>query len=838
MTEPIVVTREAGTFLEHLGDGFCRTVNGGAWQFMLMPSQPSVRDAKDAETRMRAARPMLSILAGLDQLTPELPAGGRRFNKGLYRQIRILAVSAPRPFDPSPTLDGATRIRLRVDNPRLFSRDRFTLFGVRLLTGGGKPGLRRILDGMAEADGWAPDHAFEHDRKRITDILEAAGCTTPDEEVMRRALAWWPIDAKPERLPVLNENGHMHVFDSYRQAAAAADLRERLPDCRDWSRAPGMIGSYALTIATLGKLPWFGVDPLTTPGSDWASTLLAAPPRGGGALAVSVGGLVEPGRLSRAQIDKDKEKVLEKAYEQAGGGHKANLGVARELEWADSLYQEDGRPWPTLIEGRVHVALGAIVEKSSQVPYPGLVTLNPQRQYSAFEDMQLGSEDMIQYNPSPVYWPAPILAYAGLNGRSVTGDDTGRGRAADLPGALVGLSEADGQPVYDSPFAPARRHTPPATLVIGGTGSGKTRLGLHLAAQWGRLPDPERAGDTLPVVFWDPKPNSSDFEPFVRSHGGVVHRLDRDEAAGILDPLRCIPADMPDMIVQMGTLMLSQITGGERAERAWEMGIQSIVGYGLRHGADCLGDCVALALRARRDGSDEVSPLVERIAPDLQRAVVNDPLMRLLFATGPGARLGASSGLTLLSAGSLNVITEKEISGAPTDIQRWVCRMAAVAASCLAVGRYGAVVIDEAWSLLQDRYGRSVVNRMGRLARDQKYVFMLLSQKADEFVEAGVQDFAGKTYVLALGAKNEGTGRDSQAQAACRLTHQPLDGAMHARMLHSQWLDPESRRPDMESLYAQTDPATGALLRGSIAYLQVGDEPAIPVEVRIDPSLA
>ena len=835
MSEQTVVTREAGTFLQHHGDGFCRTVNGGAWLFMVMPDQPAVRDAQDAEARMRAARPMLSILTGLDRLTPELPAGGRRANKGLYRQIRILAVSAPRPFEPSATLDRPSRIRLRADNPRLFSHDRFTLFGVRLLTGGGRHGLRRVLDGIAEADGWAPDRAFDHDRKRIADILTAAGCTTPDETLMKRALAWWPIDAKPERLPVLNEHGHMHTFDSYAQATLAANLREKVSDCHDW--ADTMDHSYPLTIATLGKLPWLGNDPLTTPGSDWAATLLAAPPRGGGALAVSVGGLVEPGRLSRAQIDKDKEKVLEKAYEQASGGHKANLGVAKELQWADDIYQADGRPWPTLIEGRVHVAVSAIVEKSDQIPYPGLVTLNPQRQYSAFEDMQLGAEDFVQYNPSPVYWPAPILAFAGLNGCSMTGDDTGYGRAADLPGALVGLSEADRQPVYDSPFAPARRHTPPATLVIGGTGSGKTRLGLHLAAQWGRLPDPDRPGDTLPVVFWDPKPNSSDFEPFVRAHGGIVHRLDRDEAAGILDPLRCIPADMPDMIVQMGTLMLSQITGGEGAERAWEMGIQSIVGYGLRHGADCLGDCVALSLRARRDGSDEVSPLVERIAPDLKRAVVNDPLMRLLFATGPGARLGASSGLTLLSAGSLNVITEKEITGAPTDIQRWVCRMAAVAASCLAVGRYGAVVIDEAWSLLQDRYGRSVVNRMGRLARDQKYVFVLLSQKADEFVEAGVQDFTGKTYVLALGAKNEGAGRDSQAQAACRLTHQPLDGAMHERMLHSRWLDPKSKRPDMESLFAQEDPDTGGLLRGSIAYLQVGDEPAIPVEIRIDPSL-
>ena len=164
--------------------------------------------------------------------------------------------------------------------------------------------------------------------------------------------------------------------------------------------------------------------------------------------------------------------------------------------------------------------------------------------------------------------------------------------------------------------------------------------------------------------------------------------------------------------------------------------------------------------------------------------------------------------------------------------------MAALGASCLVIGRNGAVVIDEAWSLLQDRFGRSVVDRMGRLARDQHYMVMMLSQKADEFVDAGIEDFVGKVYVLAVGARNEGSGRDSQAQAACRLANQPLDGRMHARMMHDRYVDPDSRAPDWESLYPLRDPETGGLLRGSVAYLQVGDAAsAIPVVVRVDGSL-
>ena len=77
----------------------------------------------------------------------------------------------------------------------------------------------------------------------------------------------------------------------------------------------------------------------------------------------------------------------------------------------------------------------------------------------------------------------------------------------------------------------------------------------------------------------------------------------------------------------------------------------------------------------------------------------------------------------------------------------------------------------------------------------------------------------------------------SQAQAVCRLFNQPLDGRLHARMMHARVLDEESREPDPESLYALVDPKSGRIIRGSIPYYIGVDGSAIPVEVNVPDEL-
>lgn len=382
-------------------------------------------------------------------------------------------------------------------------------------------------------------------------------------------------------------------------------------------------------------------------------------------------------------------------------------------------------------------------------------------------------------------------------------------------------------------------------LVAGYVPTHNTRVLMHLAAQWARLRNPDNPKEYIPGVFFDPKPNSTDFGPFVRSMNGVIIRLDSKEAEGILDPMRCIPHSMPDMIITTAVQMLTQITGGANAPRERDMALTSIVGYGMRHGADCTGEAVRMAYEAYRrhaPDADTIDPLVEQVAPMLERTYTNSQMFRLIYGHSHGGRhLAVSDGLTLLSAGTMNIISEKEANSGPSDIQRWVVRMAALGASASIIGRNGFLVVDEAWSLLGDRFGVSVVNSMGRLARDQHYFPVFASQKVTEFVQAGLQDFTGRGIALAMGSKAEFAGQESQTEQVCRLFGQSEDGVMAERMTHDRELkaDPGTRggAPDRRSLYALFDPDTGRLERGSVGYYIGLDKSAVPVEIRISDKL-
>lgn len=826
-------------------DGFCRTVTGDAWLYGVMPSQPPVRDAASWADRVAAAQPWLTVMDRLASLAPRIPLASRRMLKGLYRQVHILAISTPQSFDPSPTLPEDIRMKLSREYADTIVHDRFTLFGVRLTAGTGsgrreKKTIRSQVVELLAQSGYqdiglgVSDDAFDRDRQTIASIYRDAGLQTPTDEQIQRAFAWWQPERDPQITPIMVEPEHMHVFPDMRMCRAAEDLHERRVDCATWH----IKHSFPLTLVTLGALPFDGQQE-DDPQSAWGADLMASGLAGGqGVMALSICGLVEPGEASREQIDRDKEQVLDKALKQAAENHKTNLKVASEIQYAADTYDMQSVLPPTLIDVHAHAAVTDVLERPNQVLYPGQVSLNPNMQDVVFQDMMIGST--ISYNPSPCYWPAPILAYAGLSGRSAGGEDMGLGRDSDLPGALLGVSETDRIPGYISPTAVAVKSKEPIFVVLGQVGAGKTYSLLHLAVQWARMPNPDDPSRRLCGVFFNPKPQADDFGPFVRSMGGVENRLDDKDSEGILDPLRCMSRSHEngqyDDMVNTAVDMISQITDRGRADQGELM---AIIGYGLNHGADCTGEAVRIAYQAAQTGGtgDRISRIVLDIYPQLARLASSSALFRVICGFHHGGRhLNVADGMTLISAGSLNVIPEKQSDSAPSMIQRWVVRMAALGGAGAIIGRNGFVVIDEAWALLGDEYGAAIVERFGRLARAQHYLPILASQKVNEFLESGVSDYISRGLILGMSARNEASGRISQAQAACMLFDQPVDGRLHERLTHESVIDAESNTPDWQSLYALRDPETGRLLRGPVGYYVGLDGRAIPYEIRIPDS--
>lgn len=837
--------------------GFYRTVNGEAWLYYVMPDSDPMFDAPDAAGRSKAADAMTMLFNQLASLVPDTGPGYRRLSRRLYRTVHILSVATPVRFLASRTLsalDASAAATLNRDFSDRAVTKRVTFFGVRLNSGGRAKGeswlLSQIADiGFIGAYGFESDQVFDEDRTRIDRILRSAGCLPPSPDQWEHAKAWWQTSRNPNSIPALVEAGHMHVFDSWSSAKLAQRYQESGVPCSTWTERESMAGSYAMSMVSLGPLTFEGRDELTDPDAIWAARLLANTRAGGqGALCVSLRGAIEPGRLTAKQMRRDEEKVLnavDRRYRDQSMDGRDKEKDERHLDQLASMYETEGSAPPTLIDGACIVALPGIMEETSDnqvigLAYPGMVRFNPLRQEAAFQSMQVGSN--VEYSPSPVIWPAPIVEYAGFAGRSTAGEDTGRGRDTDLPGALLGLTEADAQPVYVSASAASAASREPIVAIIGASGSGKTWAAMWLCAQWSNMANPLKHGrGRIPGFIFDPK-QKSDFAPFVRAMGGRVRRLDDPALAnGALDPVRCMSGskDFRDEMTNTAVELISSVLDPGNIHPEMQADLMAIIDYGLAHGADCTGEAVAFAARdyesgAGRDahGRTVLPDSTPAIHDRLRRLASSSSMFRIIYGTRHGDEaLKATDGLTLLMAGELNLIPTSDT--VPGIIQRWVVRMSALGAAAAMMGRGGYVFVDEAWILLGDQYGAKVAQRFGRLGRLQQYLPILASQRVQEFLDANLQSFISRGLLLSMSGRGEGMQGGSEAQAALRLFGMPDTGLIHDRMAASEFVDMETRAPNWRSLKALRDPDSGRTIRGSVCYYIGLDGSARAVEVTI-----
>ena len=832
--------RPIGGFVTSEDHGFVRTANGQAWLYMTAPSSVNVLDTDDGTLLDNAARPWMQAFGGLADMASTFGGGYRQVAKSTYREVHVLSVSTPVKWEPSRLLPEELQRQYATDFPNEYTFDRVTLLGVRLLSdfssGHSNPLLGAVETVLFQtANNYEPDESFRRDRDRVRALLEGCGFAEPTPHEMARARCWWQPAPNPSGTPMMLEPGHLHVFGNWRQAKAAKIRWKAEPSCGGW---PTERNCFPMTLVDLGPTDFKGTD-THDEAAKWCSRLLAHHNVGGAeALAVSLRALVEPAKVTAKQFRRDERTMLDNVEKQASRGELGRRDkdqMVQTLDGIASVYEQSQGAPPTLVDTAASVALPGIWDEDQNPPYPGVVVRSPMRQEAIMQAMQLGSH--IRWRPYPLFWPTPIPSYAGLSGVTAAGDIVGN--AGDTAGALLGWSESDRQPVYISPRAVQDNSQPPYLLVVGATGSGKSMCLLELVRGFARTKSAV-TNDYTQVLLYDPK-QDSDFTDFVRNSGGRVLSIDDlKQSDGVMDPIRNIPNI--EEAKRTAILVITDITDSSHTDPNREASVTIALSYGLQHGADCTGEAISIALRDYQNGTakDQLPDSIVEIASQLNQLAKANGLMRVIYGTTHGGpKLGSYPGLTLIKAGSENLMPAPGGGSSITArVQKWVIRLMVLCGMASLRGKDSVLVLDEAHVALGDGSGE-VFQQIGRLARQWRCLPILASQRSAEFVKAELQGFISRAIVLAMSDKGANIpGTLSEAQAVLRLVDQPEGGSFHKRMGQPAVLDAKTNAPNYDSLYALRDPKTGKVIRGSVAFfVDTIKNNVTPVEIKLPPAL-
>lgn len=439
-------------------DGRCLGVDSSVWLYKAVPMGP-VTDAVCGSEMLAVAAPLHAALLALGEMARSR-VNRRNASRGTYREFHVLLVNIPRRFVPDPDRALADFLAERFPD-RVVDR-RLLLLGVRLAPRLGTGGFRAAVDSVTETllVGGAPISDFDLDLSIVDGALSRCGLTTPTGEQFALANAWWNSGHFGDT-PQLVHSDHLHIFASPHSLREAARLEAERADCRAW---PHLSRHHTIALGTVQEF-----DSRLVPADDaaahWACELIERD-----ALAVSVRGRVEPAKITRAELRRNRRRYREdirESQQQAGGMDRAEVTEKlAELEAVEAVYSDARSAEPTVVDTSIVAAFSGRNERGS-FDLDGETTRTViasmvHRQDKALTEMMLCSP--LRANPYRHDESASMIAYSGLPSLSVVGD-------AD--GALLGFTERDRQPARISPVAAAVNDGLPMMLVAGQTGSGK-----------------------------------------------------------------------------------------------------------------------------------------------------------------------------------------------------------------------------------------------------------------------------------------------------------------------------------------------------------------------------
>ncbi|HEX9228556.1 MAG TPA: ATP-binding protein [Arthrobacter sp.] len=791
-TNPLVDVSIPTTMRTRLPDGRLLGIDGSVWLARKVPLEPVV-DAKSIQERMNAFVP---LMAAYDELAAmAATTGGRRsMARTSYRQTQLLMVNLHQLY--KPPADHAIAGYLKESFHDQVTEKRILLLLVRLQDKvGGTGGMKAAIESVVEtlALGSTPLSDFDGDLKKVDSALARCGLTTPSSAELSIANSWWNQGHFPDTVE-LPHSDHLHVFADAK-AVRMADAAGR-ENCEEW---PAIPNHRILTMATLEGFD-FDFVPATETIANWATGIVED-----GAVAISIRGGIEPAKITRAELRRQRKRFLDDINERVEHNkmeRSEQTEMVQTLEDVENVYASQGGS-PTLVDASVLIAFDGEVEDIAQAAPGSAANLRVMnfRQRQALAEMMLCSP--VRSNPNLHDMPSQVIAASGIQSLSIVGDPTG---------ALIGFTERDQQPSYASPTAAATGDAAPIFVNLGATGSGKSMVMLWKAVQYAKMGGPQ--------VIVDPK-TGSDHSLTVLEAGGQVASLDDlKNADGIFDPIRF--SLRPEVGVELAASMLASIDPWSGDGARFEVQVYNALSYGVSAGAGCVGEALRFALRDGKATRELVDPVF--VLAD------SNPMFRACAGMDPQSTgLRIAEGITLIKVGDTHLdLPEPGALDKATLGQRVsmaLVRMMVFGSAMALTGRGGAIHLDEAWVFLSA--GKTEVERLGRLARSQNVLPELYTQRASDPLNAGLAGYISRGLILPIEDEVE-------AKAALELFKLEATPERMGRITAKATIGQAgSIAPNWNSMRALRDPKTRKVIRGTIAfYIDLAGR-AVPVQIKL-----
>jgi len=671
--------------------------NEQVWMYRTLPVNPL--EWEDPGTRVSLGQQLGTLLDEIGS-TSTAPVGGlRQFSNN--REVHIISVTWNTPTSPPM---GLSRDLLDFQEKCLgyASPKKALIIGVRLrpsysstdntsiVEQAKKIAVKTLLEDVPDRAAYLKEKDF------ISSLCARFGGRVPTDEERRQLESWFNNGKGPDTT-IIERTTSIEVpsFDNFEISAVMR----------------------------------FGEITMESPYSQW---VLEAGSHPYGPSVVSVRAELEPMSVTRNRARRSQRRV------QASIREEAATGDLERAEYTDAFQQAKEVEDYLLSTGDPILTKCSILMarpvRSGDETYMDFLRQNygiemkplEHRQIRALDEMLPTSSRRI--NPFIQDVSISMIAHAGMSGFSNLGDKTG---------AYVGMSLPDYTPVFLDWAGAPRENQPPAMLVAGDPGSGKTFLCQVLSLQ--------AALDGQTVIFINPKGFDS-LAPFaLGANGRVVKMSALEESPGAFDPFRYAPGPVA---AEIATNHIISVLGGEGG---FTQSQQLEIGSALKRAAAVGAKCVADAFPFLEDQS---------IMLQIKQQVEGSSLFALGVSLAPLEDLGGTGGLTLIEFDRKLDLPDpsKDPSNytRPEKIALAAVRLVTRASlELLMKSKGGVLVVDEAWTFLGYPEGLASLQQLGREGRSLNILPIFATQRIADVISRDMEGYLSRVFCLKLAEERE-----------------------------------------------------------------------------------